>query len=199
MKKFRLFLDARKEEKWLNEMIQKGWLCQKINAIGIYHFTKTPDTEQSIRLDFQSFPSADHYQDYLILHEDFGWKHIAGTRNSSLHYWLRPNTGNDELFSDNESEKAYYKRLSAYYGSIAFFCLFLTFILYDNLFQYTSIKSAYFTPGLWDMQGSRFLFSFLFETPFAFFRITSPWFLLLVGIAFTITYLRFNKRIKQVE
>ena len=37
----RMFIDTRKEEKWLNKMIQDGWICKKINTVGIYHFEKT--------------------------------------------------------------------------------------------------------------------------------------------------------------
>lgn len=40
MKKFRMFMDIQKEENWLNEMAQQGWLCKRVSSLGIYHFEK---------------------------------------------------------------------------------------------------------------------------------------------------------------
>lgn len=197
MKKFRMFIDARKEEKWLNKMIQMGWVCKKVNAFGIYHFEKSATRDQVIRLDFQSFKSAEMYNQYTQLHEDYGWQHIGGTRWSSLQYWFKPTDGLDELFSDKESKKAYLQRLLGYYGAFTFFFVIMTMGLFNNTLQYTNPKSAYFTPGLWDKEGMDFLTAFLFETPFALLRFSSPWFIFICGIAFAITYLKYKKELRK--
>ncbi|MEK4425479.1 DUF2812 domain-containing protein [Solibacillus sp. FSL K6-1523] len=197
MKKFRLFIDQQKEEKWLNEMIQKGWVCRRISSFGVYNFEKINHFEQAIRLDFQSFKSKDMYQQYTLLHEDFGWKHIGGSRWSSLQYWLKPTDGLDELYSDNASEKCYLERLVKYYGACTFLFIILTVGLFNNALQYTNLKSAYFTPGLWDKEGTAFIFAFLFETPFALLRFGSPWFIIICGIAFTTTYLKYKKELEK--
>ena len=68
MKKFRMFIDTRKEEKWLNKMIQNGWICKKVNTVGIYYFEKTKTLKQVIRLDSQSFKSTESFQQYIQLY-----------------------------------------------------------------------------------------------------------------------------------
>lgn len=199
MKKFRLFIDTRNEEKWLNNMIQKGWLCEKVNAFGIYYFERSESLNQTIRLDFQSFKSNEMYQQYQQIHEDFGWCHIGGSRNSSTQYWLCSKDEFNKLYSDNASKKAFLKRLANYYAAFTFFFFILTIVLFDDGIQYTNLKSAYFTPGIWEMQGLSFLTAFLVETPFALLRFSSPWFILIFGIAFIFTYLKYDKKLKQID
>lgn len=197
MKKFKLFIDQQKEEKWLNEMIQKGWVCKRISSFGVYTFEKNSLLNQAIRLDFQSFKSEEMYQEYILLHEDYGWNHIGGSHWSSSHYWLKPIDGLDELYSDNASKKFFLERLVKYYGACTFFFLILAMGLFNNSLQYKNLKSAYFTPGLWDKEGIDFLFAFLFETPFALLRFSSPWLIIICGIAFAATYVRYKKELEK--
>lgn len=198
MRKFRMFIDARMEEKWLNKMIQKGWICKNINTLGIYYFEKAENLQQVIRLDFQSFKSTEMYQQYIQLHEDYGWQYIGGSRWSSSQYWVKSTDGLDELFSDNASEKAYLQRLMRYYGSFTLLLILFSFSLFKNNIQYTSLKSAYFTPGLWDKEGIDFLSAFLFETPFALLRFSSPWFIIICGVACAISYLKHEKELEKI-
>lgn len=198
LKKFRLFIDARKEEKWLNKMIQNGWLCKKVNTVGMYYFEKTKTLKRVIRLDSQSFKSTELYQQYIQLYEDYGWRHIGGSRWSSSQYWTKSTDGLDELFSDSASEKAYLQRLMSYYSSFTLSLLFFSFILFTNTVQYTSLKSAYFTPGLWDKEGVNFLTAFLFETPFALVRFSSPWFMIICSIVCALAYLRYKKELEKI-
>ena len=74
--------------------------------------------------------------------------------------------------------------------------IFITFLLFNNSSQYSSLKQAYFTPGLWDKEGGDFIFAFLFETPFALLRFGTPWLLLVFGIAFVMMYLKYQKKVK---
>lgn len=198
MKKFRMFIDTRKEEKWLNKMIQNGWICKKVNTVGIYYFEKIEISSQVIRLDSQSFKSTELYQQYIQLYEDYGWQHIGGSRFSSSQYWVKSTDGLDELFSDNASEKAYFQRLMSYYSSFTLSLLFFTFILFNNTTQYVNLKSAYFTPGLWDKEGINFLTAFLFETPFALLRFSIPWFMIICSIVCGIAYLRYKKELEKI-
>ncbi|WP_318617702.1 DUF2812 domain-containing protein [Sporosarcina sp. YIM B06819] len=197
MKKFRLFIDSRKEEKWLNKMIEKGWICKKVNAFGIYYFEKTKMLKQVIRLDSQSFKSIEIYEQYIQLHEDFGWHHIGGSRWSLSQYWTKPTDGLDELFSDDASEKSYLQRLMKYYGNFTLFFMFFTFILFNNSSPYTSLKSAYFTPGLWNRKGIEFLTAFLIETPLALARFSTPWLFVIGGIACALMYLRYKNELEK--
>ncbi|MEZ0481207.1 DUF2812 domain-containing protein [Planococcus sp. SSTMD024] len=194
MRKFRVFMDIEKEENWLNAMAEKGWLCTRVSSLGYYHFEKRAESDHVIRIDYQSFKSKEAKERYIELYEDYGWKYLGG---SYLHYWLKPADGMDELFSDRSSEKAYLKRLLSYYGTLGFSMVFMTFLLFNNSAQYTSLKQAYFTPGLWDKEGSDFVFVFLFETPFALMRFGMPWLFFVFGIAFVMMYLKFHKKIKE--
>lgn len=191
LKKFKLFLDIQKEEDWLNGMAKRGWLCKHVNSMGIYHFEKTAASDQIIRIDYQTFKTKEAKNRYIQLYEDYGWEHLG---TSWLHYWRKPANGMDELFSDRSSQKAYYRRLLEYYGFSGFALLFLTIILFNNSTQYTSLKEAYFTPGLWDKEGGQFLFAFLFETPFALLRFGSPWLLLIWAVVLLIMYLKYQKK-----
>lgn len=193
MKKLKIFTNAQKEEKWLNEMLQKGWQLKHVNAIHVYSFEKTNNKQQIVRIDCQSFASKENFQRYKSLYEEFGWIHVIGSRSSTLQYWLNPTNKEDELFSDQSSEKNYLQRLSKIYGTCASFFLFLTFCLFQSSTQYTNIKSAYFTPGLWAKDGFEFWQAFLFETPFALLRFSSPWLMLIFGIIFLNTYFKYKK------
>lgn len=196
MKKVKFFMDIQKEENWLNAMARKGWLCNHVSSMGIYHFEKTTSSEQIIRIDYPSFQTKDAKNRYIQLYEEYGWQHLGSTW---LHYWLKPADGMDELFSDHSSQKAYFRRLLEYYGTIGFFLAVLTFSLFNNSSPYRSLKEAYFTPGLWEKEGGQFLFAFLFETPFALLRFGTPWLLLLWGIAFVWTYLKYLKRVREID
>lgn len=194
MRKFKLFTDAIKEELWLNDMLQKGWRLKHVSFFSMYTFEKISNVEQIIRLDCQSFPSTQKFQQYKQFHEEFGWVHLSGSRHSMLQYWWNPNDKDDTLFSDQESEKNYLQRLTKFYGYAAFFFLLFTMMVYDNAKQFTSPKAAYFTPGLWDKEGSDFFTAFILETPFALLRFGSPWLMLGFGIIFLNSYFKYKKQ-----
>ena len=67
-----------------------------------------------------------------------------------------------------------YKRLSKTFLELAICYLPILFLfMYSNtmnLGAFVNPKELYLTPGLWDKQGVSFLWSFLFETPFALMR-----------------------------
>ena len=87
MKKFKIFIDIEKEEKWLNSMLQKGWVCTRAKTFGFYYtFQKTSDIEQVIRIDHQNALKKDARQNYLQLHEDFGWHTIKANPSDGTYY-----------------------------------------------------------------------------------------------------------------
>jgi hypothetical protein len=106
--------------------------------------------------------------DYCTMFEDSGWVHVAGTRSSGSQYFVkvRPDASED-IFSDNLSRAGRYKRLSYLWLSMAaaFIPIFVALSLTMDS------KFVYLTPGLWEMKGWRFIGAFLFETPFALFRV----------------------------
>lgn len=173
MKKIKLFLRFENEEKWLEHMADQGWMLFRKSFF--YHFGKvTPDTK-TIRIDYREFKSKKDFLDYCALFEDSGWKHIAGTKSSGTHYFLKMNDDSTEdIFSDTLSRAGRYKRISDTWLScaIVFIPLLLTsepggWINLDAMFM---PKEWYLTPGLWDLEGISFWWAFLFETPFALMR-----------------------------
>lgn len=197
MKRFKIFIDAQKEEKWLNDLLQKGWQLKNVNAFHVYTFEKTKNPEQIIRIDCQSFKSNEKFSEYKALYEDFGWKHLSGSRFSKLQYWLKANNKDDSLFSDRFSEEQYFIRLSKLYGEIAFLFLFFTLCTYKNASQFVSIKDAYYTPGLWERVGMDFWRGFLFETPFAVVRFFGPWLMLFFGLISINMYFKYKRKANQ--
>lgn len=171
MKKFRFFVQFEKEEKWLEHMASLGWMLSGKNLL--YHFQKCIPEGKTIRIDYREMKSKKDFSDYCTLFEDSGWKHIAGTKSSGAQYFLKiKDTGTEDIFSDTLSRAGRYKRLSEAWMSCAilFMPSFAAWGNRINLYTFSSPKDWYYTPGLWQLQGARFWFAFLFETPFAVLR-----------------------------
>lgn len=172
MKKFKIFFRFDKEEKWLEQMAAQGWLLFKKSFF--YYFQEITPEEKTIRADYRMFNSNQDFSNYCCLFEDSGWRHIAGTKSSGTQYFLKdsPESSND-IFSDEFSKAGRYKRLSGMwlYFAVCFIPIFFgasTGGWGEYILQ--TPKEWYLTPGLWDLEGYQFWFSFLFETPFALLR-----------------------------
>lgn len=198
MIKFKIFFDIEKEEQWLNHMLSKGWVCANVISGGFYSFKKTDNLEQVIRIDFQQDLKKEERTNYKQLYEDFGWQALKEKSYDGSYYWLKRKDGNDELFSDNDSQIAKYKRFMKHSSNwaIIFFIWLLMFYSNDNFYPF-NIKDAYFTPGLWDKEGFSFVFSFLFETPLAIMRFIVPWLFFITFSMYVIMYFRYRQSIHQ--
>ncbi|RHW38126.1 DUF2812 domain-containing protein [Neobacillus notoginsengisoli] len=173
MYKLKFFVDFEKEEKWLVKMANDGYHLQ--NASFGYRFQKGEPEAATIKIDFRKFKKKEDFIDYCTMFEDSGWKHLAGTKSSGIQYFKKMNdTVDDEIFSDNHSKAARYKRYASmcFELAISYLPILLVFYLTDIIHFKALInpKELYFTPGLWDKEGVYFWFSFLFETPFALMR-----------------------------
>lgn len=167
---FKFFIDYAKEEKWLNEMAKKGYEIIR-NSCG-YKFKPITPQDITYRIDYRTFKCKKDFIDYCTLFEDSGWKHIAGTKSSGNQYFKKVSSNSDSnIFSDNMSKAARYKRVSIIWLSMSISYLILMIgLVYSgtiNLEAFINPKALYFTPGLWEKSGLDFLRSFLFETPFA--------------------------------
>lgn len=173
MYKFKFFLDFEKEEKWLEQMANEGYHLQ--NTFMGYQFQRGNPEATTIKIDFRRFGKKEDFIDYYTMFEDSGWKHLAGSKNSGMQYFKKiEDTVGDEIFSDNNSKAARYKRYAnmCFELAMSFLPLLVVFYLTDIIDFKALInpKELYFTPGLWDETGTSFWFSFLFETPFALMR-----------------------------
>ncbi|MBO1003888.1 DUF2812 domain-containing protein [Pseudogracilibacillus auburnensis] len=173
MWKFKLFIHFDKEEKWLNEMAKDGYHLEKA-SFG-YQFQIGKPEDATIKVDYRKFKNRDDFVDYCTLFADSGWQHIAGNKSSGYQYFKKVDeSGLDNIFSDKVSNAGKYQRLSKMFLEIAllYVPVLIVFILSDiiDIEAFINPKKLYFTPGLWEMTGTSFWFSFLFETPFAFMR-----------------------------
>ncbi|WP_100402750.1 DUF2812 domain-containing protein [Bacillus sp. FJAT-42315] len=176
MKKFKMFFDIEKEEKWLNEQLQKGYRCTNISRLGIYTFEKT-DKRYVMRLDYQDYLPKKKFKDYTEIYEDFGWICIQGTRLGGIQYWQKENDDQNEIFSDRQSKSNYYKRWMGYSSGLGILLLFFSYMFYKD-------SGLYLTEGLWNMKGALFWKAFLFETPFVLLRLLP----VLMGVFFGISF-----------
>jgi len=174
MKKFRIFINFEKEEKWLEQMALQGWMLRKQNFF--YTFVPMPSQKTNIKIDYRFFTSNQDYIDYLTLFEDSGWQHIAGSKFNGNQYFLKVGEdSNEDIFSDSTSRAGRCKRAANFMLAIG--ALLIPFVIM-SIFQGTFFridalinpKVLYYTPGLWERSGSEFWRAFLFETPFALMR-----------------------------
>ncbi|MFJ8234171.1 DUF2812 domain-containing protein [Ureibacillus sp. NPDC094379] len=184
MKKFKMFFDIEKEEHWLNEQLQKGYRCTNISGLGIYTFEKT-DKRYVMRLDYQDYLSKKKHNDYKGIYEDFGWNYIKGTWLGGIQYWQKEDDDQNEIFSDRQSRSNYYKRLMGYSSGLALLFLYFSYLLYKD-------SGLYLTEGLWSMKGTLFWKAFLFETPFALFRLLPAVMAVFYGISCFNAYRKYS-------
>ncbi|MFZ7942950.1 DUF2812 domain-containing protein [Neobacillus sp. 19] len=173
MRKLKYFLDLEKEERWLNQMAAEGY--ELVGKSMGYKFHKAKPENSNIKIDYRIFKKQADFVDYITLFEDCGWKHVAGTKGSGTHYFKRAsNMADEDIFSDIDSKAGRYKRLSDMYMSLAacYLPIFAALVMTNAIDTgaFLNPKQLYLTPGLWEKEGSAFWGSFLFETPFAFFR-----------------------------
>lgn len=215
MTKFRLFINIDKEEAWINSIITQGYRLKNVSW-GQYVFeelppadsmesevsdtahTENPHSEAQnaepflplVRMDFRIFSKKEDFIDYLTLFEDYGWHHVAGKKSEGNQYFekMRPDCP-EEIFSDSPSKAARYRRISSNW--LMLFAMYLPLlVIYWNNFHFTAPsgwKSVFYTPGLWEMSGPKFLLAFLFELPFALGRIVGglfPLMLLVIAIGY---------------
>ncbi|MGK0465097.1 DUF2812 domain-containing protein [Clostridium sp.] len=173
MKVFKIFMNNLKEEVWVKKMAGDGWLIDKI-GFG-YTFREVEKKQYNLVMDYRMFTNKEEFEAYISLYEDFGWKHIAGSKSSGSQYFVHEQVENQvELFSDEDSQKARIIRIRKMLRQV----LTITLVFFITLLSSRSItiealmnpKKLYLTPGLWGMTGNTFWSAFWLETPFVLFR-----------------------------
>lgn len=194
MNKYKFFIDPLKEEQWINEMQNEGCRLTDISLDFIYKFEKTAE-DYVTRVDYQEQMGKQKYEEYVSIHEEFGWNHIRGGRFGMMtQVWSKVSDGNDELFSDRESKINYYKRYMKMTGGLA-----ILFLVYSMLFLPDDTGMIFLTPGLWEMEGMEFWRAFLFELPFALMRVAPAILFPVTVVLLLISYYRMDKAKKELE
>lgn len=184
MKKFKVFVDISEEEKYLNEMANKGYFLKKYSSFGRYHFVEGEPKDLHYRVDYRVFKKKDDFDDYISLFKDAGWNHVYGTCQSGSQYFLpKSQDSTEDIFSDVESKAGRYLRfMKATILGLISFVVSLIIIFFSANFNLS--KLTFLTPGLWDMHGGEFWRAFWFELPFVLLRTIPP----IILIIFTIVY-----------
>lgn len=194
MNKYRLFIDPEKEEMWINKIQQDGYRLVSNTFDFIYTFEET-DEKYITRTDYQNHMSKEKYDEYLNIHEEFGWEHIRGGRfGMTQQIWSKIEDGNDTLFSDRDSKINFYKRQMNFTGSLAFL-----FLIYSFIFELVTGNNLFLTSGLWDMQGTEFWRAFLFELPFAIMRFLPAILFPIAAVLFFVSYYKLDQAKKALE
>ncbi|WP_242217934.1 DUF2812 domain-containing protein [Bacillus cereus group sp. BfR-BA-01380] len=199
MKKYKLFTNILNEQIWLNDMLSQGYTCTGVNLLGGYTFEKT-NVKKVMRLDCRDCMSKEKYNEYIATHEEFGWEHVSGSRFGRIQYWQKKEDGRDEMFSDQASQFAFYRRLMNYsLGLVVILFIYINMLVDGPFFSHLlNPKASYLTEGLWEKEGTAFWSAFLFETPFAMFRFLPPWMCIIAVFFFLYSYSQYNKKKKEL-
>lgn len=104
-----------KEEQWLREMALAGWHFRDVSPFGKYTFEQGAPRNDVYRLDF--FRRDMNKAEYLQLFQDAGWAYVG---ELSRWQYFRKTVADDldpaasdlpDIFSDNESKAAKYRRI----------------------------------------------------------------------------------------
>ena len=102
---FKLFFvwDFEKEERWLNEMVQEGWVLDN-TGFSFYTFVRCEPGEYIIRLEMN--PSSD----YRAFVKELGAEYIGGCVNW-VYFRRKAELGSFELLSDIDSRLTHLSRI----------------------------------------------------------------------------------------
>jgi hypothetical protein len=196
MERFKLFADFEKEEQYLHDMAEKGYLLNYYHFGGLYGFKKGPKQELNYCVDYRTFKHKKDYEDYKNLFEDFGWKHIAGTLYSGTQYFLPVNEeGNKEIFSSRESSAARYKRFFKM-NVICFVSAVIYFVASLISMKFSIGNLGFLTPGIWELTGNELTRAVLFELPWVIFRVFPFVLLVALGAAYGVLAVKAQGRYK---
>ena len=197
MRKFKIFVDMDKEEKYLNEMARKGYHLKKYTVFGFYHFEKGTPADLNYRVDYRVFNKTSDFEDYKALFEDAGWRHVYGTKSGYNQYFLpKDETVDDDIFSTQESKAARYKTLI----DVCIMSFVLVIVYCTTMFasyDFNFANMGFLTPGLWQKNGSDFWQAFFFELPFAFLRTVPIVIFLIIGVLYAVWALKARKIFKE--
>lgn len=111
MRKYKIFVDMEKEERYLSDMAENGYIFKKRTFFGGYYFEKEAGQKLNYRIDYRTFNNKEAFQGYVNFLEDGGWKLVYGKYDSGNQYFLPiDESAQTELFSDNVSRADRYKR-----------------------------------------------------------------------------------------
>lgn len=176
-KRFKLFFlsDYDKEERWLNEMSDKGWELDTVSG-PLYSFRNDLPEDYYYRLDFVDPKKTEiQRQEYIHFVEEAGAEKI-GQYGNWLYFRQRRSLGEFHLYSDLDSRVEYLRRIRRLGLTLA---LVMLPVIFSNIYY---LLNHYSNSLLLGTSGVTFMALVFMET------------FLISKIILTL-----NKRIKQME
>lgn len=104
--------DFEKEDQWLNEMAQSGWVLESV-GFAVYHFAACEPGEYTVRLEMR-----EHDQAYLDLMQESGAEYI-GRMAKWIYFRRKAADGPFDIFSDIDSRIDHLTKISHMLGVVA--------------------------------------------------------------------------------
>lgn len=196
-----VFADLEAQENWINAFRKQGYRFVAKHFPCTYLFEKVSDTIPVTRIDYREFKHKADYHDYLQLFKDTGWQHLTGSQSSGIHYFQQTDISSaTKIYSNTDSYADLYKRYSEYASTWSFVMLifFIVFLNSGTTYSLLNPQTAYLTPGLWEKTGQAFWSAFVFETPFALWRLIAPYIWLIISIWFSYEAIKNYQKYKQL-
>lgn len=109
--KFFTIPEYQKEEQYLSDMHEKGWMLTGVTSFGFYHFKKCEPQQVSYRLDYNQ-EGVRNKDEYVQMFSDCGWEYLFDFVGYS---YFRKAKGqgedNEEIFCDDASRVDMMKRV----------------------------------------------------------------------------------------
>ncbi len=131
IKKSRFFIDYEKEEKWINEMAEKGYILVDI-SFGTYIFEENQEHKYIYRMEKISLkPESEEYKEYIKSIQLEEIELVA--KNGYWHYFRKDNDGIDfKVYVNRENRLYHHRAVSNIYLAIGF----LNFIIAMTSFRF---------------------------------------------------------------
>lgn len=146
MRKFKIFLDDAKEEKWINDMATEGWDFQSFH-FPFYTFAKGEPGEYEYRTEMlEGFGYGKAANEYLDFVQSTGVE-VVQKRFNWVYFRQHKSKGDFELYSDPVSKLSYINRIYTLYGTVAVLNLVLALFngvmsVFENSLHFNSFISG---------------------------------------------------------
>ncbi|WP_332633728.1 DUF2812 domain-containing protein [Halalkalibacter flavus] len=144
--KFKKFTNFADEERWLQNMLQDGWILEKYGYEDedgcTYVFKPIENKEQQniiYKIDYREFDKKEDFLEYKAIFEDDGWTVLSKNKWYSKHiFCAESRSSNLDIFSDTESYKGREKRkihnslISAITGFVGFTILTILYGIFEK-------------------------------------------------------------------
>lgn len=123
LRKIKLFFDVEKEERFFNEMNQKGWKLEYSQFGSIFTFTESAPGEYFTAIYATDKSNVIEMTSAAILSGYESIPHTIDGKGNFLYLTGRKGKVDENFISDNESRRNHHKHLRTFYGAQALTCI----------------------------------------------------------------------------